>query len=126
MIIGVGVDVVGVARLAAALQRTPSLRGRLFADAEADLADERLAARLAAKEATGKALGGGYGGAFRDVEVVTGAAGRPELLVGGATARRAAALGVTRWHVSLSHDAGVATALVLAEGAATAGSEGSA
>ena len=57
MIIGVGTDVVEVARLEQSLERTPSLRDRLFTPAEGTLPVESLAARFAAKEALAKALG---------------------------------------------------------------------
>lgn len=117
-VVGVGVDVVDVARLARALARTPSLAGRLFTSEElADCAGrpEHLAARFAAKEAAGKALGA-PGGLWQDVAVRRGAGGRPWLLVTGAFAGHADRLGVRTWHLSLSHDGGVAVACVLAEG----------
>ena len=114
MIVGVGVDVVDVSRLAAALERTPGLMGRLFSPAEASVAEApRLAARFAAKEAAAKAIGMG-GVRFREVEVVS-ADGRPSLVVTGKTAELARDAGVGRWHVSLTHDAGVAMAFVVAE-----------
>jgi holo-[acyl-carrier protein] synthase len=55
---------------------------------------------------------------WTDAEIITGADGRPELRVYGTVAAAAARAGVTRWHVSLSHDGGVATAVVIAEGGA--------
>ncbi len=114
MIVGVGIDVVDVARMDRALTRTPSLAQRLFTDGERDRPVASLAARFAAKEAAVKALGGGSGG-WRDAEVVTGDDGRPSMLLHGGMAQRAADQGVRAWHVSLSHDAGVATAVVVAE-----------
>ena len=122
MIVGVGIDVVPVARFAEALDRTPSLAARLFTPAElitdAGLprSAESLAARFAAKEALAKALGAGGGMAWTDAEVRTDDAGRPSVVVTGTVAERAARLGVTRWHVSLSHDGGIASATVIAEG----------
>lgn len=122
MIIGVGIDVVPVARFAEALDRTPSLAARLFTGAElitdAGLprSAESLAARFAAKEALAKALGAGGGMSWTDAEVRTDDAGRPSVVVAGTVAERAARLGVTRWHVSLSHDGGIASATVIAEG----------
>jgi len=117
-VLGLGVDVCEVARLARALERTPGLARRLFTDVELSAArPERLAARFAAKEAVAKALGTPYAGRWHDVEVVVGARGRPELRVTGAVAERARAAGVGRWLVSLTHDAGIATAVVLAESA---------
>ncbi|MBP2704829.1 holo-ACP synthase [Microbispora sp. RL4-1S] len=115
MILGIGVDVVDVARLGAALDRTPTLRARLFTEAEAGLPAHSLAARFAAKEAVAKALGAPPGLRHLDAEVVTGADGGPSLRVTGRAAERARELGVARWHVSLSHDAGVAMAFVVAE-----------
>ena len=116
MIVGVGVDVVEVARLERALARTPRLRGRLFTDGESALPRaEQLAARFAAKEAVAKALGAPGGLRWRDAEVVRGPGGRPCLALHGGVAEEAAAQGITRWHLSLSHDAGVATAVVVAE-----------
>jgi holo-[acyl-carrier protein] synthase len=123
VIVGVGIDVVPVARFAAALQRTPEMSGRLFTVAELTTdsgrhrSPESLAARFAAKEALAKALGAPGGMLWTDAEVVTDALGRPHLEVRGTVATRAAELGVTRWHVSLSHDGGIASATVVAEGA---------
>jgi len=120
MIVGVGIDVVPVARFAEALERTPALAERLFTLGElmspsgGARSAESLAARFAAKEALAKALGGGSM-AWRDAEVHTDGTGRPSLLVRGTVAERAASLGVTRWHVSLSHDGGIAAATVIAE-----------
>ena len=121
MIVGVGIDVVPVARFADALRRTPSMATRLFTAAELVTASgdprtsESLAARFAAKEALAKSLGAGGGMHWTDAEVSTDDAGRPTLAVYGTVAERAAALGVTRWHVSLSHDGGIASATVIAE-----------
>ena len=118
MILGVGIDVVEIARFGQALSRTPGLASRLFTDSERDLPVRSLAARFAAKEAVAKALGGPRGLLWTDAEVVTGPLGRPELQVCGTVAAAAAGLGVRRWHVSLSHDGGLATAIVIAEGEA--------
>ena len=92
MIVGVGIDVVPVERFA-----------------------ESLAARFAAKEALAKALGAPGDMRWTDAEVVTDRFGRPHLEVRDTVALRAAQLGVTRWHVSLSHDGGIASATVIAE-----------
>jgi holo-[acyl-carrier protein] synthase len=116
MIIGVGIDVVEIARLARALNRTPGLAARLFAEGERDLPAASLAARFAAKEAVAKALGCPAGLRWTDAEVVTDASGRPTLVVRGTVDAAAARSGVQRWQLSLSHDAGIATAVVIAEG----------
>lgn len=121
MIIGVGIDVAEIDRFAAALRRTPQLADRLFCEAELRLpTGERrgaasLAARFAAKEALAKALGAPRGLKWTDAEVVAADSGQPSLRVTGTVAARAAELGVTRWHLSLSHDAGIASAVVVAE-----------
>jgi len=122
MIIGVGIDVVPVERFAEALRRTPALAARLFTPDE-QLTDtggrrtaESLAARFAAKEALAKALGAPGGMLWTDAEVITDPYGRPHLEVRGTVAARAKELGVTHWHVSLSHDGGIASATVIAEG----------
>ncbi len=74
-----------------------------------------LAARFAAKEAVAKALGGGGGMLWTDAEVVLDDVGRPSLVITGSVAARAERLGVARWHLSLAHDGGIATATVIAE-----------
>jgi len=116
MIIGVGTDVVELARFEQSLERTPTLRDRLFTTAESKMPLESLAARFAAKEALAKALGAPGGLQWHDAEVTVGDRGRPHLEVRGTVAQRAADLGVTSWHVSLSHDGGIASAVVIAEG----------
>lgn len=122
MIIGVGIDVAEIERFDAALRRTPELAHRLFIEGELTLpSGERrgiasLAARFAAKEAVAKALGAPGGLHWTDAEVYVEDSGQPRLRVRGTVAARAAELGVRSWHVSLSHDAGVASAVVIAEG----------
>ncbi|MER7044434.1 holo-ACP synthase [Streptomyces jumonjinensis] len=122
MIIGVGIDVAEIDRFAASLRRTPQMADRLFLEREMLLpSGERrgyasLAARFAAKEAVAKALGAPAGLHWTDAEVYVEESGRPRLRVHGTVAARAEALGVRSWHISLSHDAGVASAVVIAEG----------
>ena len=115
MIVGVGVDVVDVARLARALERTPRLAHRLFTEQERSRPVDSVAARFAAKEAVAKALGAPGGMRWRDAEVVQEESGRPVLRLTGTVAEEAAAQGIRTWHLSLSHDAGIATAVVVAE-----------
>jgi holo-[acyl-carrier protein] synthase len=122
VIIGIGIDVVPVERFAESLTRTPGLRDRLFTVAEQvtprgnPRTGESLAARFAAKEALAKALGAPGDLQWHDAEVIVGEHGRPQLEVRGTVAGRAAQLGVATWHVSLSHDGGIASAVVVAEG----------
>jgi holo-[acyl-carrier protein] synthase len=122
MIIGVGIDVAEIERFRVAMERTPGMAERLFLDRELLLpSGERrgyasLAARFAAKEALAKSLGAPGGLHWTDAEVYVEDSGQPRLRVRGTVAACAAALGVKSWHVSLSHDAGVASAVVIAEG----------
>lgn len=116
MIVGIGVDVVDIARFSASLERTPGLRTRLFTEAEAALPVESLAARFAAKEAVAKALGAPAGLSWQDCEVVRHDGRRPALVLRGTVEVAADALGVTRTHLSLAHDGGLATAYVVLEG----------
>ncbi|HEV2889763.1 MAG TPA: holo-ACP synthase [Frankiaceae bacterium] len=120
-VVGVGVDVVDVSRLERSLERTPSLAERVFCDGERAYAGSgpeavtRLAARFAAKEAAAKALGAPPQAGWREAEVVVADDGRPSLRVSGRFAEVAAERGVRSWHLSLSHDGGVAIAFVVAE-----------
>jgi holo-[acyl-carrier protein] synthase len=122
VIVAVGIDVVLVARFARAIERTPLLVDRLFTAAERSTtsgnprAPESLAARFAAKEAVAKALGAPGGLHWHDCEVVADPDGRPWLTVSGTVAAAASDRGVRRWHLSLSHDGGIASAMVVAEG----------
>ena len=121
-IVGVGIDVVPVERFAETIARTPAMIDRLFTAAEqvtasgARRSTESLAARFAAKEALAKSLGAGGGMLWTDAEVVVDDVGRPSLTITGSVRERADALGVTRLHVSMSHDGGIASATVIAEG----------
>jgi len=116
VIVGVGIDVVDVARFAATLERVPGLVVRLFTPAERGLAPVSLAARFAAKEAVAKALGAPAGLSWQDATVRRVAGAQPVVEITGTVAARAAELGVTRLHLSISHDAGIASAMVVAEG----------
>ena len=116
MIVGVGIDVCDIRRFEEALRRTPGLALRLFTPLERTVGIASLAARFAAKEALAKALGAPGNLHWHDAEIVSDEHGRPWLSVRGTVAARAAVLGVSSWHISLSHDAGIASALVVAEG----------
>jgi holo-[acyl-carrier protein] synthase len=115
MIVGVGIDVVEIDRFVRTLRRTRGMTERLFTERERALHVRSLAARFAAKEALAKALGAPGGLRWQDAEIVTEPSGQPRLVVAGTVAARAAELGVKCWHVSLSHDAGIASAVVIAE-----------
>src|SRR5690242_19685787 len=114
-------DVVLVDRFVRALDRTPLLADRIFTEAERLTASgnprpsESLAARFAAKEAVAKALGAPSGLHWHDCEIVSDPDGRPWLTVAGTVAAAAAERQINRWHLSLSHDGGIASAVVVAE-----------
>lgn len=116
MIVGIGVDVVQVSRFEEQLRRAPTLRHRLFTPAERELNTRSLAARFAAKEAVAKALGAPAGMNWQHCQVVPDAAGAPHVEVSDSVAAVAEAKGIARWHLSLSHDGDIATAMVVAEG----------
>jgi holo-[acyl-carrier protein] synthase len=125
VIAGIGVDIVEVQRIAAAVQRhgdrfltrvfTP---GEIaYCQGEEPHRSRRLAARFAAKEAVLKALGTGLrGGRWTEIEVVSDSLGKPTIRLSGALAAVAAHRGISRWHLSLSHSQAYAVAQVVAEG----------
>jgi holo-[acyl-carrier protein] synthase len=115
MIVGIGVDVAEISRLERALARSPALAARLFAESERSLPIWSLAGCFAAKEAVAKALGAPRGLRWTDAVVDHDESGAPVLRISGTVAAAAASLGVTSWHVSISHDAGVSVAMVVAE-----------
>lgn len=122
-VVGIGIDAVEVERFRRSLERTPSMRARLFTEVELDQVGRRadpvpaLAARFAAREAVMKALGMGLGAfGFHEVWVDREASGRPVLRVVGTAAAHAAAAGVTQWHLSLTHTDTMAMAYVIAAG----------
>lgn len=115
MIVGVGVDVVEIVRFERALSVAPALRTRLFADSERDLPMHSLAGRFAAKEALAKAFGAPGWLRWTDAVVVVDQAGAPSWKLLGTLQRRADELGVLATHLSISHDGGLATAMVVAE-----------
>jgi holo-[acyl-carrier protein] synthase len=116
VILGIGVDVVDIERFARSLDRTPPLKDRLFAPSERGLPLSSLAARFAAKEALIKASGDSTDFTWQDMVVVADANRRPSLRVSGVVAERLAVLGVVTTHLSMSHDAGIASAFVVLEG----------
>ncbi len=122
--VGVGVDLVEVARARAMLEgKGEHVYERLLTPAEAEYCrsrpdpTEHVAVRLAAKEAVYKALQGSEaarGIGWRDIEVTRAEDGRPDVALSGLAAARARALGVTRVLLSLSHthEAAVAVAVL--------------
>ncbi|NUQ19589.1 MAG: holo-ACP synthase [Gemmatimonadaceae bacterium] len=126
MILGVGIDLVDVARAERMLaQKGERALARLCTEREGDYVRAHpagaasFAARLAAKEAAYKALAGSEearGMGWRDVEVERASDGRPTLLLTGKALSRANTLGVKRVHVSLTHTHTSAAAVVILEG----------
>ena len=119
---GIGIDLVDIERFRRSLERTPSMRTRLFTAVELEYVAPKadpvpsLAARFAAREAVMKALGVGLGAfGFHDVWVERAESGAPSLVVTAAAADLADAAGVTVWHLSLTHSDSVAAAYVIAE-----------
>ncbi|MGE4298585.1 MAG: holo-[acyl-carrier-protein] synthase [Desulfovibrionaceae bacterium] len=123
MIVGLGLDVVELDRIAHSWARFgEAFAKRILAPGELERLPRHnptpfLAARFAAKEAASKALGTGIGKdcGFHDVEVVSNAAGKPDLILRGAALRTAQTLGVTRFCISLTHGRDVAAAVVVLE-----------
>jgi holo-[acyl-carrier protein] synthase len=116
VILGVGIDVVDIGRFGQSLERTPAMRERLFTAAELERPLASLAARFAAKEALAKALGAPKGMGWLDAEIVNAPSGDPRFEIRGSVLARATELAVASVHVSLSHDAGIASAVVVLEG----------
>ena len=115
MIVGIGTDLCVIERFEAMLRRRPGIAERILTPEERALPVQSQAARFAAKEALAKALGSPGGMSWLDVEVVRSEAGAPSFVVTGTVAERVAELGVTRIHLSVSHDGGFATATVVCE-----------
>jgi holo-[acyl-carrier protein] synthase len=124
-VIGIGIDLVDIERFRRSLERTPSMRERLFTAAELAYVAAQidpvpsLAVRFAAREAVMKSLGVGLGAfGFHDAWVDRSSSGRPSLVIAGRAAELADAAGVTTWHLSLTHSDVMAAAYVIADGPA--------
>ena len=112
MIDGIGIDVVDIERFKESIDRTPGLREKLFTQAEASKPIASLAARFAAKEALYKALSPSHGLSWQEAEVINFENGKPAFLFRGAIADLVDGAQV---HLSLSHDGGIASAMVILE-----------
>ena len=115
MIAGIGIDVVDIVRFERSIGRTPALVDRLFAESERGRPARSLAARFAAKEALIKALGGHAVIRWHDMQVVQDSEGNPDFELSGAIAELTSGLGIDRVHLTMSHDAGIASAFVVLE-----------
>jgi holo-[acyl-carrier protein] synthase len=119
---GIGVDAVDIERFRTSLQRTPTMRGRLFTAEELDYVAPKadpvpsLAARFAAREAVMKAMGLGLGAfGFHDAWVTRATSGAPSLAITGRALELAVDRGITVWHLSITHSDTIAIAYVVAE-----------
>ena len=114
MIIGIGIDIIEVSRVQRAVERNPRFVDRVFTPGEIAYAEgkksrfQHLAARFAAKEAFFKAIGRRIN--WADVETVNLPSGQPQLVV-----HSTEELGFTRSHLSISHLADHALAVVILE-----------
>ena len=124
MIIGTGIDICEVARIAASIARFGDrFLQRVFTAGEIRYCQskknstERFAARFAAKEAAMKALGTGAsrGVTWKSIEVGHAPGGRPILRLHNRTAEIAEQLGVKRTSLSVTHSESTAMAVVIFE-----------
>ncbi len=124
MIVGTGVDIAEVSRIAASIERFGRrFTERVFTPDEIRYCEskanraERYAARFAAKEAAMKAIGTGWrhGVTWRDIEVKRAPGGRPTVVLSGRAAEFFEKLGATRAHLSISHTSEFALAQVILE-----------
>jgi holo-[acyl-carrier protein] synthase len=127
MIISVGIDLVEVERIRAALE-DPRIglrfRDRVYTDNEIAYCEkkqrgrfESYAGRFAAKEAVMKALGRGWGAQVRwlDIEVARASSGKPDILLYSKTEAFAERLGIRNWALSITHTARYGMAYVIAQ-----------
>lgn len=121
LVIGIGVDLCEVDRMRAALARTPTLRQRVFTEAERAYCDrrkdptERYAARFAAKEAVMKAMGVGIGACkWSEIEVAKAPSGAPSVRLHGGARALADERGISGWRLTITHTHRVAEAIAVA------------
>jgi holo-[acyl-carrier protein] synthase len=123
MIVGTGIDIVEVARVAEKVNKNSGFKEKVFSKQECEFCDgkpnagQHFAARFAAKEAFLKATGKGLtiGFELRQIEVIEGELGKPEILLSGTFEKLASENGWSKIHVSLSHVQEMACAVVIIE-----------
>ncbi|MGE5594036.1 MAG: holo-ACP synthase [Betaproteobacteria bacterium] len=126
-VVGVGVDIVEVARIRELMERKGDrLVGRVFTPEEIGSAAggryDSLAGRFAAKEAVAKAFGTGVRGfSWGEVQIVEEPSGKPRVRLTGRAAEVAAQLGVVHVEVSIAHTRDTAVAVAIALGAGVGG-----
>jgi holo-[acyl-carrier protein] synthase len=123
-IVGLGLDLAQIERMRSlierrgqrALERLFTARERAYCDGRASRIAS-YAGRFAVKEAVMKLLGTGWTGGVRwvDIEVVRERGQAPRVELHGATAQIAARKGIARIHITITHDAGIAAAVAVAE-----------
>lgn len=121
MIVGIGVDLVDVERFESTVARVPGVLNRLlvreeWVEDDGPMPIASVAGRFAAKEALWKALGSPGTLRWHDARVIRLEGGRPGFVMDGSVAERAKELGVRGVHLSISHDRGMAVAMVVVEG----------
>ena len=121
MILGVGIDLIAIRRIADAIERHPRFLARVYTDAEqraiSDKGAQTAAGYFAVKEAVAKALGTGFRGfGFRDISVEPDTLGRPVARLTGGALERMRALGGNGVFVSVTHADGMAAAVAVLEG----------
>lgn len=119
-IIGLGIDICEISRMANAIERHPTLTSRVFTPEERSYCDskarpaESYAARFAAREAVIKALGGYRGKLWQDISIARQPSGAPHVVLEGRAKERAATLGVDRVLISFTHEKTNAVAFAIA------------
>jgi holo-[acyl-carrier protein] synthase len=123
MVLGIGVDIIEVARVQKAVERNPRFVDKVFTATELAYSEgkktkfQHLAARFAAKEAFGKALGTGLAGIrLKDIQVINNHNGRPEIRLYDTALARLDAMKGRSIHISLTHESDNAIAMVVIEG----------
>ncbi len=119
MIIGIGTDLIEIERIKKAcvkeafLLRSFTLEERRCIEGR----PERAAGNFAVKEAVSKVMGTGFRGmGLNEIEVLRDALGKPYINLYGRARQKAEAMGISRWHVSISNTKKLATAYVIGEG----------
>ena len=122
MIVGLGIDIVDLARIEKCISRfgLRFMQKILGAEELAHIPGQPVnyvAGRFAVKEAAVKALGTGFSQGIGpdQIEAISGPGGKPQLVLHGAALQQANSMGVTRYHVSISHDRSSAVAVVILE-----------
>jgi len=123
-VVGLGLDLAQIARVQSLIERRGQRAlDRVFTPGEQAYCDARAArfasyaGRFAVKEAVMKVLGTGWRAGVRwvDIEVVRAPGRAPTVVLHGACARHAERLGIRNLHVTITHDAGLAAAVAVAE-----------